>query len=253
MDRIAAGDEFVGHGDVVHGFDPAITIAKEHGLAREARPVVADGVIGALLKKEGRASADIHRLCAVWQTSRGVRGRASEQTIGPRHDPSGPRGWGGLVAEGIGDLEQNPRVRLAHIAGRGAAIAVPAELVFLVFSRLVARRQDDQVRGQHLDIPAEELPRQRDRGGPVEELEKGGVLDDAVAHVELAALFEPAGVGIARIEGIGGLVELGECVGRQGIFDEEIALLFKKCLIFGGEDGLGEGLGHGVHVFQCRY
>ena len=50
LDWIAAGDELVGHGDVVHGFDPAITVAKEHGLAREARPVVADGVIGALLE-----------------------------------------------------------------------------------------------------------------------------------------------------------------------------------------------------------
>ena len=105
-------------------------------------------------------------------------------------------------------------MRLAHIAGRGAAIAVPAELVFLIFSRLVARRQDDQVRGQHLDIPAEELPRQWDRGGPVEELEEGGVLDDAVAHVELAAFFEPVGVGVARVERVSGRVELGEHVGR---------------------------------------
>ena len=111
------------------------------------------------------------------------------------------------------------------------------------------------MRGQHLDIPAEELPSQRDRGGPVEELEEVGVLDDAVAHVELTALFKPVGVGVgvACVERVGGRVEFGECVGRQGIFDEEIALLFKKCLIFGGKDGLGKGLGHGVHVSQCRY
>ena len=70
------------------------------------------------------------------------------------------------------------------------------------------------MRGQHLDIPAEKLPRQRDRGGPVEELEEGGVLDDAVAHVELAAFFEPVGVGIARVERISGCVELGERIGR---------------------------------------
>ena len=146
-----------------------------------------------------------------------VAGRP-EQTVGPGHDPSGPRGWGGLVAEGIGDLEQNSRVRLAHLAGRSAAIAVPAELVFRVFSRLVARRQDDQVRGQHLDIPAEELPRQRNRGGPVEKLEEGGVLDNAVAHVELAAFFEPVGVGVgvAGIERVSSRVEFGERVGPRG-------------------------------------
>ena len=70
------------------------------------------------------------------------------------------------------------------------------------------------MRGQHLDIPAEELPRQRDRGGPVEKLEEGGVLDDAVTHVELAAFFELGGVGVAGVERVSGLVEFGECVGR---------------------------------------
>lgn len=114
-----------------------------------------------------------------------------------------------------------------HFLHRAAPVLMPAAEDLAWFG-VGFGREDAEVGDVELDVPAEDVPCQGQGSRPVDQIEQGRVFDDAAKLVDGGVRRQvtllPLGVGDAVDDG----GEAGHILGRQGVFDDEIALLVEE-------------------------
>ena len=150
-----------------------------------------------------------------------------------------------LVAEHVGDLQQDAGMGFLHFDEGTAAVAVHAVSALGLLGGFRSGRQHDEVGGDHLYVPAERAPGQRDRRRPVEQLKKGVVGDDAVPHVQLTVLRQPAVLPGPVVHFVHGLVQLPDGGGRKRVFDDQVAELIQVFPLRVGHLGVLVSVFHG--------
>ena len=125
-----------------------------------------------------------------------------------------------------------------HFTGRCAAIPMQTDPVSDLRGRFILRWKDEEVGSNHLYIPIQDAPSEWRSFVPIEELEKGIVLRDAVAHIQSAISFQSPGFFLTFIEFIDRCIHFGDYVWFQGIFDYEISIGIHELQLFGGQGGV---------------